>query len=75
MTADYQMNTGQEEFIFLSADRCDNRFVLTRAVLLKAVTLSSATDWKEVKHMHVYIHCFTFVCFTKSIAKETVSQS
>lgn len=39
VTTDYQMKTGQEEFSFFSAERCGNRFVLTGAVLLKAVTL------------------------------------
>lgn len=59
------MKTVQEEFSFLSVERCGNRFVLTRTVLPKAVILAYAATWKVVKYMHVYIHCFTFVCFTK----------
>lgn len=55
------MKTVQEEFSFLSIERCSNRFVGTRTVLLKAVKLAYAAIWKVVKGMHVYIPCFTLL--------------
>lgn len=54
------MKTVQEEFSFLSVERCGNRFVLTRTVLLKAVILAYAATWKVVKHVY-YIYMFTFI--------------
>lgn len=54
------MKTVQEEFSFLSLERC-NRFVGTRTVLLKAVILAYAAIRKVVKDIHVYIHCFTLL--------------
>lgn len=72
MAADQQVKGVREELSFHSVEQRGDVFVLTRAVLPKAVTLARVAVWEGAKHTHIYLHCFAF---QKDPAKETVPQS